>query len=142
MEEEYVYIPKQYFYLLLIIFSIIMAFLLLDLYILGIEFYDLVILISLFLIFAIVIVFSYLSYKGKIPYLVKYENNLYASKYQLILTIIIFGLLFISLLPVYYFERELESIISIALIAAISLMSIIFVYLSYKKKIPLLRLKL
>ncbi|MEM4757595.1 MAG: hypothetical protein QW184_00405 [Nanopusillaceae archaeon] len=142
MEEEYVYIPKQYFYLLLIIFSIIMAFLLLDLYILGIKFYDLVILISLFLIFAIVIVFSYLSYKGKIPYLVKYENNLYASKYQLILTIIIFGLLFISLLPVYYFERGLESIISIALIAAISLMSIIFVYLSYKKKIPLLRLKL
>lgn len=141
MEEKNIYIPKQYFYIILVFFIIITSAIFLDLYLIGTSFYDLVIISIFILIFVAILIFSYLSYKEKVPYLVEYNFNLYASKHQVILTTIIFVFLFILALYMYYIERSIVSLITGILLIIIGIVSIIYVYLSYKKKIPLLKLK-
>ncbi|RDD52315.1 hypothetical protein BA065_02385 [Nanoarchaeota archaeon NZ13-N] len=139
MEEKRVYLPRYYFIMILIITVIVMAFVsyftILERSIIGI--------ITLFYVFAILlvtIIFSYLSYKGKVPYMVMSENKAYASVYQLYLILII--LLFSAgyLLTLSYFEGE-EVYLSILFVIAIFILSALFVYLSFKRKIPLLKIE-
>lgn len=135
-----IYLPKQYFYTILILFSII-SIALIQTFFYYYNFQSIIMIFLILLIFLVTIIFSYLSYKEKIPYLIVYDGNIYASKYQLIFSIIISIILLTIPFVVMTFEKSEEIYFSFFIILSTVIFIITFVYLSYKRKIPLLRMK-
>jgi len=147
MEERKVYLPKQYF-IITVIFSFIIILFISYFAILEREITAFLTLSYVFMILLISIIFSYLSYKGKVYYLYYVGNSAYASIYQvyfaiiiLILTIVFFIMLYIFALKEFTPE-ERESFPYAALFTiSIFIFITLIVYLSYKRKIPILKME-
>jgi len=147
MKEKRVYLPKQYF-IITVIFSFIIILFISYFAILDKKPTAFLTLFYVFMILLISMIFSYLSYKGKIHYLYYVENNAYASIYQVYFAIIIFILTIIYFIMLYSFgleeftpeERETFPY-GVLFVILIFISIILFVYLSYKRKIPILKIE-
>jgi len=146
MEERKVYLPKQHFIFTTVIFSFITIFIAF-LTMLERSLTNVLTLSYISIVSLVSIIFSYLSYKGKIPYMHYIGNKAYASVFQLYAILIILILTTVYFLMLYNFgeelspeERETFPYVMIFVIS-IFILSTLFIYLSYKRKIPLFKME-
>jgi len=137
MGEKRVYLPKYYFITILMLSIVTIAFLS---YFAMSDFIGILTLLYVSAIFSVTIIFSYLSYKGKIPYMVIDRNKGYASEYQLYLVLIILLLSLGYFIALSYLEGE-KVYLPLMFVTAVFIISAVFVYFSYKRKIPLLKME-
>jgi len=146
MEERKVYLPKQYFIFTTIILSFITIFIAF-ITMLEKSFTDVLTLSYISIVSLVGIIFSYFSYKGKIPYMYYIGNKAYASVFQLYAILIISILTTVYLLILYNFgegispeERKIFPYV-MTFIISIFILSTLYIYLSYKRKIPLFKME-
>jgi len=147
MEEKKIYLPKQQFITVLII-SFLLIILISYLAISNKNLISILTLSYISALLLVIIIFSYLSYKVKIPYMHYIGNRAYASVFQLYLILIVSILTILYLLMLYLFEgnvvspREIKDFrYVVTFIVVIFILLILFLYLSYKRKIPLLKME-